>query len=114
MTLNRFKRGHLFTVRAETRRQRIALSDLNWEGMQRVNTKISVALCMSTSDPKSIKNINLMVRQKLYQVNGFVNTESIPVQNSKKSWEEDMSLRIIKDGISILKRQKITLVSFMK
>ena len=119
MTLNRFKTRHLFTVGAETRRQRTALSDLNWEGIQKVNTKFFIALCMSTNDHKSIKSINFMVSQKLYQVDGFVNIESIHVKNSKKSWEEDMSLRIIKDGISddgisTLEREKITSVSFMK
>ena len=68
MTLNRFKRGHLFTVGAETRRQRIALSDLNWEGVQRVNIKIFVALFMSTNDHKSIESINLMYQNLKYQI----------------------------------------------
>lgn len=36
MALNRMQKGHLFTVRAKTRKQSAALFDLSWEVAHRV------------------------------------------------------------------------------
>ena len=74
MTLNRFKTRHLFTVGAETRRQRTALSDLNWEGIQKVNTKFFIALCMSTNDRRSAMGVGCGITNKIGR---FINLELV-------------------------------------
>lgn len=60
MTLNRFKRGHLFTVRAETRGQRAVLFSLSWER----DSDVFATLHTSANDHESTARIDLEVVNK--------------------------------------------------
>lgn len=61
-----------YSVRAETRRQRIALVHLSWEQARRT-TQIFHLLCTSVNDWESTRCADLGVTKKFWQVDEFTN-----------------------------------------